>query len=429
MKTIIASAALLLPFAAFSQTIMEETIYDGPSEVRIIEYQDTARHYYTLHENAPHLINLADVPRFALFGKERKFYMGIGANVKATANYDFGNPVTDPNYFVTSAIPMHVAPGNGAQFKLSAQQSNVYLNVVALPGSKDQLGAYVSITFLGKNYAPKLQHAYLKYRGITAGYTYTIFADAASTPPTIDYEGPNACPTIIHGMIAYEPTFGAKGEWKAGIAIDMPENSYTNATHTATVSQRVPDIPLYLQRNWANGHGWLRVSGLIRNMYYRDLVANKNVDKVGWAVKASGKTPIAGGLSAAYMAMYGKGISSYIQDLNGQGMDLMPDPSNPDRLEAVKAWAGLASLQYQFNPRLFCTATYSHVRTYAKDFTDSSADWGNGYRYAQYAVGNIFYNVNSIVQIGAEYIYGRRVNYDGTQAHDSRLEAMIKVSF
>ena len=429
MKTILASAALLLPLAAFPQTLVEETVTYGPTEVRVIEFQDSARHYYTLHENAPHLINLPDVPRFALFGKEGKFYMGIGANVKTTVGEDLGHPVSDPNYFVTANIPMQIAPGNGGQFKVSAQQSNVYLNVVALPGSKDQLGAYVSVTFLGNNYAPKLQHAYLKWRGITAGYTYSIFADAASTPATIDYEGPNACATIIHGMVAYEPYLDKEHNWRAGIALDIPEASYTNATNTSTVNQRVPDIPMYIQRNWAGGEGWFRLAGIVRNIQYRDNIDQKNFNKLGWGIKGSGKTPIAGGLSAAYMALYGRGIASYIQDINGCGLDLMPDPEDPYRLEAVKAWSGFASLQYRFNPRCFMSATYSHVRTYAKQFTDSQSDWKTGYKYAQYIAGNVFYNVNSIVQVGAEYLYGRRVDYNGMQAHDNRIQAMLKVSF
>lgn len=425
MKKYLFTPIIFLPMLAQGQNpaVTEET------SIKIVEHNDTSEYFITLHENAPHVVNIKDVPRFAVMGKEKKFYMGIGANVKAVANYDFGNPISNPNLFVTSAIPMNTDPGNGAQFQFSAQQSNIYLNVVAMPGSKDQLGAYVSMNFLGNGYAPSLQHAYLKYRGITAGYTYTIFSDVAAVPATIDYEGPNSLQTIIHGMIAYEPSFGAKKEWKAGIGLDMPANSYTNATNTATVTQRVPDIPFYLQRSWAGGNGWFRLSGIIRNLYYRDNKAGRNIDKMGWGIKASGKTPICGGLSASYLALYGKGIASYIQDLNGVGMDLMPDPSDPSRLDAVKAWSGYASLQYQFSPNLFCTATYSHVRTYAKPYLDSSVNWGSGYKYAQYVVGNLFYNINSIVQVGAEYVYGRRVNFDGSQAHDNRLEAMLQVSF
>lgn len=421
MKNILTITALFAFGTAFAQT--------PDNKIGFIEHSDTASHVKTLHENAPRIANLPDVPRFALFGKENKFYMGIGANIEAIGVYDFGCPLPKPNEFITSSIPMQKSPGNGAMFRFGAQRSNVYLNVVALPGMSDQLGAYVNINFLGNGYAPSLNMAYLKYRGITAGYAFSIFSDAAATLATIDNQGPNAFTGVIHGMIAYEKTFGKDKEWKVGIGLDNPNQSFTEAYNTEAVSQRIPDIPFYIQRNWAGGNGWFRMSGIIRNLYYRDLMSERNVDKIGWGIKTSGSTPISGGLSGVWQAVYGKGIASYIQDLTGTGMDLMPDPSDGSVLDPVEAWAGYAGLRYQFNPKLFCTATYSHVRTYAHDFADSSVGWKQGYRYAQYVVGNVFYQVNSIVQLGAEYLYGRRVDYGGTQAHDNRIEALLQVSF
>ncbi len=397
--------------------------------VKIVEYKDSTDTYKTLHENAPKLKGVPDVPRFALHGKEGKFYMGIGTNIKVVPLYDFGNPIPDDNMFITSAIPMHIAPGNGAQFRFSAQQSNIYLNVVALPGTKNQLGAYVSINFLGNGYAPNLQLAYLRFWGFTAGYNYSLFTDISACPATIDYEGPNSFACQKHGNVYYEQTFGKKNQWKAGIGIDMPSNSFTNATHTSTVTQRVPDIPFYVQRSWCDGKGWLRLSGIVRNLYYRNETAQKNVDKVGWGIKASGMSPLGSGFTAYYQAVYGKGIASYIQDLGGTGMDLMPDPGSSSRLKAVEAWGAFGALQYNFSPSLFCTAMYSHVRTYAGEYTDSSVPWGTGYKYAQYVLGNLFWQVTPIVQVGVEYIYGRRVDFDRSQAHDNRIQAMLQVSF
>ena len=423
MKKLLLLSALF-PFAAFAQEVSEKV-----TENIIVEPGDTVPLYDVLHQNAPHFMNIPDVPRFAVLGKEHKFYMGIGANVKAIGVYDAGNPIADPNSFITSAIPMEIEPGNGGKFSLSAQQSNFYINVVALPGTKNQLGAYVDIAFAGQNYAPVLNHAYLKYRDITAGYTFSIFSDKSAAPTTIDWQGVNAFTGAKMGMISYEPRFGKNKDWRVGVGLDMPNISITNADHTVQVNQRVPNIPFYIQRYWADGKGWLRLSGLVRNLYYRDLNANKNVDKIGWAVKASGKTPIYGGLTAMYQANYGKGVASYIQDLGGLGMDLMPDPKNSGELKPIPVWSGYLGLQYNFNPRIVSTVAYGHVRTYAKDFADSSTDWNSGYKYAQYMVANVFWNVNSIVQTGVEYLYGRRVNYGGAQAHDNRVELQLQVSF
>lgn len=69
------------------------------------------------------------------------------------------------------------------------------------------------------------------------------------------------------------------------------------------------------------------------------------------------------------------------------------------------------------------------MRAYVHRFEDADSTWGSTYKYAQYVAANMFYNINSIVQVGVEYDYGRRVNYDGSQAHDNRLQAMLQVSF
>lgn len=412
MRNLLLAIPLLLPLSVFGQLNLEK--------------DSVTNSYNTLHHNAPQHINMNNVPRFALIGKEGKFYIGIGADVKVMPVYDFGNPISNPNSFTTAAIPMNIKPGNGAQFKLSAQQSLIYLNVVAMPGSKQQIGAYVAFNFLGNNYTPKLTHAYLKYHDLTAGYTYTIFSDVAASPATIDYEGPNAMTAIPHCMIAYEPYLGAAKSWRVGVAIDIPEDSYTNSSHTEHVSQRLPDIPFYVQRYFNGEDGWIRLAGMVRNLYYRNTLAQRNVDKVGGGIVLSGKMPLAGGLSGSFSAVWGKGIASYIQDLNGEGMDLLPASADASSLKAVEAWGAYGSLLYTFSPKLFSSLTYSHVRTYARCEPSMAIP---GYRYAQYVAANTFYNINSIAQVGVEYLYGRRVDYGGVQAHDNRLQALLRVSF
>lgn len=418
MKKHLLLSTFLLPLSALAQDVAQ-----------IVQPKDTVPLYDVLHQNAPHFMNIPDVPRFALLGRDHRFYMGIGANVDAVMLYDAGHPVPDQNCFAPSQIPITMAPGNGGQFRISAQQSNFYLNVVALPGTKNQLGAFVDLDFSGPGYSVSLSHAYLKFRDFMAGFTFSTFADAGAAPSTIDYQGVNAYSAAKVAQVAYQPRFGKNHEWGVGVALDMPNTSITNAYGTAAVTQRVPNIPFYVQRSWADGHGWLRVSGMIRNLYYRDLSAKRNRDVVGWAVKMSGRTPVYGALTAMYQAMYGKGIASYIKDLNNAGMDLMPDPSNSGRLKPVGAWAAYAGLQYAFNPRVISTVAYSQVRTYADSYADSATSWGDGYRYGQYIVGNVFWDVNSIVRMGAEYLYGRRVNYDGAQAHDNRMQVLLQVSF
>lgn len=109
-------------------------------------------------------------------------------------------------------------------------------------------------------------------------------------------------------------------------------------------------------------------------------------------------------------------------------MDLVPDAANDAVLNTVKTWGAYGALQFNISPKVFASASYSHVRNYQKD---NVFDFdGYQYRYAQYIGANVFWNVNNLIQTGVEYIYGRRVGATHSmQAHDSRIQAMIQLSF
>lgn len=422
----IAVGLLAIPAPSFAR---QHPLNRGHHLSSMVTGSDTVAAEESLQNNAPSTTHIPDLPRFAVFGKDGKFYLGIGGSVKVTAGYDFGSPIPNANEFVTSDIPMNPTPGQGGKFNLSAQQSNLFVNFVALPGTKNELGAYVAMNFLGNNYTPSLQFAYLKYRGITAGYDFSLFSDAAAAPPTIDYEGPNSLATFPTAVANYRHDFGKNKEWSAGAGIELPQTSATYGGQTSKMSQRVPDIPAYVQYSWMKGAGWIRLSGMVRNMFYYDNAAGKGHDKVGWGIGLSGSTPIYGGLRAYYHGIFGKGITSYMQDLTGMGMDMMPVNGDPTRLHAVKSWGAYGGLQYTFSPKVYCSATYSHVRTYVPEYNGGSSAWSGQYKYAQYVVANVFWNITPIVQTGVEYIYGRRMDYSGMQQHDNRIQTMLQVSF
>lgn len=393
------------------------------------EDADSVSIHTTLDENSPQEFHHPG-PRFAIVGKDHKFYLGLGGYVKATASYDFGSPIDNPNEFVTSAIPMPGDPAEKGLFGISAMQSHINLNFVALPGTRHQLGAFVSLTFLD-NYVPALEFAYLKYRGIEAGFDYSVFSDPGSLVPTIDYEGPNSSTAIQVGTMNYSYVFGKRKEWKVVAGLEMPVFSATNAARAYGIRQRVPDIPVNIQYSWGEGSR-VQLSGLLRNMMYHDEVSGKTVDRAGYGVMLSGNAAICSRLTGFWEALWGNGIADRIQDLEDEGLSMVPDPHDPSRLVSVKAWGGFAGLQYDFSDRLFATVSYSHVRTYAPRYTDQGTDataWGDQYRWAQYVTANFFWNITSSIQTGVEYNYGRRMNCNGMQAHDNRLQCMLQLSF
>lgn len=388
------------------------------------ELKEAAHKAFT--DNAPDGLKDA-VPHFAIFGKPDKFYLGIGGTLKVTAGVDLGDPIDNPNELITSEI-QSVSEGNHTKFNLSAMQSNLYVNFVALPESKNRIGAFINMYFLN-NYTPVLQQAYLTWRGITAGYNYSVFSDNGAMPPTIDFEGPNAGTAFPVPTISYTYNFGKNKAWAVSAGLELSKLSQTNSPRTRTVNQGAPDIPAAVKFSWNKKQDWVRVSGIIRNMIYRNIQAEKDVDVVGWGVSLSGTAEICPNLRTYWTGTYGNGIASYIQDLTGCNLDIVPY-GDGSSLKATKTWGAFGGLQYNFTPDVYFSTSYSHVRNYAKPWAvGEPGSYDEDYKYAQYVNGSLFWNVSSIITTGVEYIYGRRVNNDGSQAHTNRVQAMLQVSF
>lgn len=376
-----------------------------------------------LAENSPTYFNAPGLPRFSVIGRDRKFYLGIGGYLKTTLSYDFKNPVDNASSFNPSSIPMSQQKGNGGLVQLGAQTSNISFNFVALPENKHKVGVYINFNFDGTDYQPYLMNAYAKYRGFTIGYGTSLFTDGMADPSTIDFAGPNSFTIVLNTVIDYEYKWGK--HWGTGVGLEMPMDSYTNGERTYTVNQRIPDVPFYLQYSWNERSSWVRVSGLVRNLYYYDEVSDKTRNNTGLGVKLSGSTVICKKLTSFYQGLYGKGISNYIQDMNGAGLDMLPSRDRQGKLDNLTSWGGYAGLQYNFTPTMFMSAMYSFVRTSASDV----AYLPTRYKSGQYIAANMFWNIAPQIQMGAEYLWGDRENANGQKRHDTRIQTMFQFNF
>ncbi|MBR4882948.1 MAG: porin, partial [Bacteroidales bacterium] len=392
-----------------------------------------------------------DMPRFAIIGKERKFYLGIGGYAKASISYDFANPITNPLCFVTSSIPMEEIPGNGTLVQMNAGASNLFFNFIALPHTKNQIGAYINFDFSGNNanYGFSLKSAYLTYKGFTLGFKPSLFTDGAACAPTVDQQGPNAMTFLFNTVLNYQYAFN--NHWKVGIGLEMPVVNATYNNYSYQVNQRVPDIPFYGQFSYKEGTAWIRLSGLIRNMYYRNVSEGSTEDVFGYGIKLSGSTPLGRKVKLYYQTVYGKGLGSYIQDLQGLGLDMVPagygtsgtsgtsgfggldNSLKLGTLESVEALGSYTGLMWQISPKFYTSATFSEVECFypkaAAGTVTKKMQPDSTYKRSKYFVANLFYNITPSVQAGLEYLWGSRENTDGTTHHDTRLQTAVRVNF
>lgn len=361
-------------------------------------------------------------PRFLFLDREGKVALGIGGYVKGVGMYDVDGAI-DGEGFTTFDIPVPFDPAQRQRFGASAAQSTIFLKLVTRPTKVGRAIVYIQTGFnsSANGYTMKLKQAYVSVGHVTAGLARSTFSDGESQAPTIDSEGPSGQITAKNMLFQYK-TSSYKG-LSAAISIENPSASYSTVSgHSEAIAQRFPDIPVYVQYAWNSGCH-VRLSAIYRRLSYRDLSNQTNRFVDGWGVHLSSVGDIIGNLGYFGHAAYGKGIARYINDLGGNGYDLVPD-NFAGRLQAPGTLAYTGGVSYNFTKKFFMTASYSQVRVY-----DCSSLGGDSYHYARYATVNGFYNLTGDFQVGAECVIGRRVDYDGAKGHANRLEVMMQYNF
>lgn len=361
-------------------------------------------------------------PRFLFLDKKGTVALGIGGYVKAVGEYDLCGAV-DNNDFYTNKIPVPFDPAQRQRFGATAAHSSIFLKLVTNRTKVGRIIVYMQTNFTGNNggYGMALKQAYVTIGHLTLGKARSTFADGPAMAPTIDDQGPSGQTTAKNLMVQYSsPSYHG---FSYAISAEVPSADYTLGHTTSEIDQRFPDIPAYIQYAWNKGDSHFRLSGIFRELSYRDTEGSgSNHFHTGWGVQVSTVTDITGGLSFFGHYTYGKGIASYINDLDGLGYDLIPDGNGKLKAPAMSGWT--AGLQYHFTPDFFVSASYSRAQLY-----NTSGMSSDTYRYGQYIAANMFYNIIPDLRVGVEYLHGNRNDINRETGHANRLEAMLQYSF
>ncbi|NDV60250.1 DcaP family trimeric outer membrane transporter [Bacteroides sp. 519] len=363
-------------------------------------------------------------PRFVLVDSNGNFSLGIGGNVRAVAEYDFGGVVDNVDFY-PSLITTPGTNGDYARnkFQMDASSSSLFVKLVGKTKTLGNFTVYVNGYFRGSNSTFKLHHAYVAFLGFTAGYDYGTFTDANAAPATVDFEGPAGQVLYRTTLLRYARVLSRN--WSFGVAVEVPQvNAITN-DNTTVKTQRAPDFPAYIQYNWGKSSHF-RVAGIVRTMTYSSIIDQKAYSQTGWGVQGGMSTYPLKNLKLVGQITYGKGIGYAYNDLGKLNMDLVPDPDRPGRMQILPMLGWYAGLQYNITPKVFVSGTYSQSRIYTNNGYPVANS--NTYRYGQYLVANTFWNINSNMKFGAEYLRGWKTDFNETNSAN-RVSLLMQYSF
>ena len=391
---------------------------------RTSEEEDARRDHAETHRRG---FQQHDRPQFVFSSKENRFSFSLGGFVALRAAYDAGGIVENID-FVTYDIPVAGNYATRQKLTLDASTSRLFLKAIANTRAVGRVVIYLDGDFRGgaaNSYTPRLRSAYVSLLGLTLGRDVTTFCDLEAAPATVDFQGPNAYNFNFATLVRYERSF-AEGRLSFGVAAEMPVVSGTYGEGFDAIPQRVPDIPFYVQYAWGSDRSsHIRASAVVRNMYLHDLTRKSDTSLTGWGVQFSGTIRCCDPLRLFMNGVYGKGITPYIQDLTGSGLDFTPCPRDETRIRTMPMWGWQAAAQIALTPRLFLSGGYSTVRV-QRSHGFYAAD---EYKRGQYVFGNVFYTIAPRCKVAGEYLYGSRRDMAAGKGHANRINVMLQYGF
>lgn len=105
--------------------------------------------------------------------------------------------------------------------------------------------------------------------------------------------------------------------------------------------------------------------------------------------------------------------------------------SRPGYLTEPFSWGCMLGLQRNWRYNLYTTIVYSFMRNYVDPYTNGSNGiaYADQLKYGNYALANLIWRCNRLMQVGVEYLYGQKNTFSRERLSNNRLSLQVCVSF
>jgi len=377
-------------------------------------------------EGAPN----ADKARLEIFGK-----------VQLDAIYDFKrvdqawNATLRPSKIPVNcppvAVPGDACCGKDGESIFSVRQSSLGFKGF-IPTKWGELTTLFDIDLFdaggtGSGTHARVLNAWGELGWFGAGQYYTLFMDIDTFPNTIDYWGPSGMVFLRNPQLRVTP-FNRDGLTIAvsleapNAAIDTGKVSQFDPTLGANITSRnrYPDLVarLRLDRDWGHFQG----AGIVRKVGFETVGTVNNQpsgEETGYGLNVSGQFNTFRKDRIVGQIVYGKGIASYMND---GGSDLAPGAGL--QAEAVKSLGWFTYYDHYWSDQWSSSIGYSEHRQ-----TNTEGQLATAFHKGSYASVNLLYVPLKNLTTGAELLWGRLENKDGSAGEDHRIQFSTKYTF
>ena len=277
------------------------------------------------------------------------------------------------------------------------------------------------------SYNFRLRHAYGQVGGLLIGQTWSTFMDVDNAPETVDFNGPIGSTFVRQPQVRY--TYPTKDSGSFTAALENSVSYVLDGTGTVTTSgfSRVPD----LVARWDKSFDWGALS--LRGVSHEHRIndgAGVSLSRRGYGLAASGTYKVFGDDSVNWALTGGTGIGRYFNYIEGAFYD-----AAGNRILLEKTIGVVLGYQHKASDTLRFNGSIGIQHTYDNDYTAfaranglDSGRFGINRHLWQSHLGFIWNPVKG-VDVGAEYIIGRRRTLAGEDGDMSRVNFSAKYYF
>ena len=325
---------------------------------------------------------------------------------EAHAIHDLKRPGPSDSFTDLTFQPLDNSGGQKGKTKFTAQTSRFGFES-STPTGAGTFNTKLEMDFYsysgGNRNRLRLRHAYGEYSGWLIGQTWSTFMDVDDLPETVDFNGPIGAPFSRRTMIRY--TYGdAKAGYKLTAALEDPEDQFGGGS----ANERLPQIVLRADKSF----DWGALNARVLAHEKRSFAEVKR----GFGVGIGGSYKITD--KDLLMGQYTRvdGDIDQLYGSNGYAIDAATGAITFDKNQGL-----VVGYAKTFNDQLRGTVSYGMNRGKTAQAVDN--------RTLQQFFVNVIYAPIKNVELGAEYIYGKRKTFTPETGTMSRFDLMGRYSF
>lgn len=346
--------------------------------------------------------------------------------VPGTSNArDFYNPTVTPVGTGPSSTVMD----------MHAKQSRFIFKTETPAGAEGPVRSHLELDFqnpargserVTNNYDPGLRQAFITYGNWLAGQAWSTFQDLGALPETVEFVGA-ADGTVFARQPQVRYSQGAFQIAAENAQTDVGGTTTVGSTPTYTITDTSDNtMPDLVARYTHKGdYGYLSIAALGRQLKSTDKANNLSDTATGFGVSLSGKLKVgSGGDDLRLMLTHGTGIGRYV------ALGLSADATfHNGKLDPIKVTAGYLTYRHLWTDKLRSNIQVSGITVDNPAATQFGAKAGDVTKSSYSGLANLIYSVTPKLEIGMEYLHGKREIESGADGKLDRVQFMAKHSF